>query len=88
MYYVLLQPGVNRQRVLDELGRQQIFALFHYVPLHSSPGGLRYGRAHDRMKVTDDVSERLIRLPMWMGISTEQQERVAGALSAVLSGKS
>lgn len=81
MYYILLAPQTDRKRVLAELKRQGIGAVFHYVPLHSSPAGLRHGRAHGDLPVTNSVAERLIRLPLWMGISAEQQERVVSLLS-------
>ncbi|SFG21231.1 dTDP-4-amino-4,6-dideoxygalactose transaminase [Duganella sp. CF458] len=82
MYYVLLDPGLDRQAVLDELKRNGIGAVFHYVPLHSSPAGQRYGRAHGRLEVTDTLSERLVRLPLWMGITPHQQEKVVEVLTA------
>ncbi|WP_047306830.1 dTDP-4-amino-4,6-dideoxygalactose transaminase, partial [Pseudomonas fluorescens] len=52
MYYVLLSPEIDRQRVLGELKRNDVYSVFHYVPLHSSPGGKRYGRAHGDLEVT------------------------------------
>ncbi len=76
MYYVLLAPGIDRQRVLNELKRNGIYSVFHYVPLHSSPAGQRYGRVHGALETTARQSERLIRLPLWVGISEEQQRRV------------
>lgn len=82
MYYVLLDPGLDRQSVLDELKRNGIGAVFHYVPLHSSPAGRRYGRAHGHLQITDTLSERLVRLPLWMGINPHQQEKVVEVLSA------
>ncbi|KQZ27540.1 dTDP-4-amino-4,6-dideoxygalactose transaminase [Duganella sp. Root1480D1] len=82
MYYVLLGAGLDRQAVLDELKRNGVGAVFHYVPLHSSPAGQRYGRAHGRLEVTDSLSERLVRLPLWMGITPQQQEKVVEVLSA------
>jgi len=81
MYYILLAPELDRRHVLDELKRQGILAVFHYVPLHSSPAGLRYGRTHGELSVTNALSERLIRLPLWMGISEEQQGWVVDSLS-------
>jgi dTDP-4-amino-4,6-dideoxygalactose transaminase len=84
MYFVLLAPGVNRRAVLDDLKRGGIGALFHYVPLHSSPAGQRYGRLHGELAVTRSVSERLIRLPIWVGLTEEQQARVVHALSISL----
>ena len=76
MYYVLLAPEIDRQVVLNELKRNEIFSVFHYVPLHSSPAGQRYGRVHGSLDITAHQSERLIRLPLWVGISEEQQHRV------------
>lgn len=88
MYYVLLDPGISRQFVLEEFKRHKIGAIFHYIPLHSSPAGQKYGRADGGLMVTDDLSSRLIRLPMWIGLSEEQQERVVRILSQAISGAS
>ena len=76
MYYLLLSPGIDRQRIIGEFKRNDIGAVFHYVPLHSSPGGLQYGMAHGKLTVTDSLSERLIRLPLWIGLTEAQQEKV------------
>lgn len=80
MYYVLLAPGIDRQKVLDEFKQNEIWAVFHYVPLHSSPAGIRYGRRHGDLEVTTYQSERLVRLPLWVGLSVEQQNRVVEVL--------
>lgn len=84
MYYILLAPQINRQTILNALKNAGIHSVFHYVPLHSSPGGLKYGRAHGTMAVTDQQSERLIRLPLWVGLTSEQQDQVIRILTAVL----
>jgi dTDP-4-amino-4,6-dideoxygalactose transaminase len=84
LYYILLQPGIDRQKVLDALKQDRIGAVFHYVPLHSSPAGLRFGRAHGDLALTTSLSQRLIRLPMWLGLSELQQQRVCDALGAAL----
>jgi dTDP-4-amino-4,6-dideoxygalactose transaminase len=83
MYYVLLADGIDRQVVLNELKSRGIFAVFHYVPLHSSPGGIRYGRAHGSLDVTNRQSERLIRLPLWVGLTEEQQDRAVDVLKGI-----
>lgn len=83
MYYVLLAPGIDRQRVLNEFKKQDISCVFHYVPLHSSPAGLRYGRAHGGLHVTNKQAERLVRLPLWVGLSREQQGNVIDILKAL-----
>jgi dTDP-4-amino-4,6-dideoxygalactose transaminase len=80
MYYVLLGPEVNRDKVLKFFKLNDIASVFHYVPLHSSPAGERYTRVHGEMDVTDRQSERLIRLPLWVGLTPEQQDEVADIL--------
>lgn len=84
MYYVLLAPGIDRQKVLFELKSNDIYSVFHYVPLHSSPGGQRYGRAHGELEVTIRQSERLVRLPLWVGLPAEQQDRIVEVLRNAL----
>ena len=82
MYYVLLAPEIDRQKVLDEFKRNDISSVFHYVPLHSSPAGKRYGRTHGTLDMTNKQSECLVRLPLWVGITEEQQNRVFDVLKA------
>jgi dTDP-4-amino-4,6-dideoxygalactose transaminase len=84
MYYVLLAPEIDRQKVLTELKKNDIYSVFHYVPLHSSPGGICYGRAHAELEVTIRQSKRLVRLPIWVGLSAEQQYRVVEGLHNAL----
>jgi dTDP-4-amino-4,6-dideoxygalactose transaminase len=80
MYYLLLPDGARRDRLIEQLAQRQIQAVFHYVPLHSSPAGRRYGKAAGPLEVTDDVSRRLVRLPLWVGMSEEEVDRVATAV--------
>ena len=84
MYYVLLAPELDRQSVLDEMKRNNIYSVFHYVPLHSSPAGQRFGREHGSMDVTNRLSARLIRLPLWVGLTESQQDRVVDTLAAAV----
>lgn len=88
MYYVLLDSQIDRQTVLDALKNAGVHSVFHYVPLHSSPAGKRHGRVHGSMAVTDRQSERLIRLPLWIGLTTEQQNRVITVLVTALCNSS
>ncbi len=76
MYYILLEPEINRQKLIDMLKGHNIYPVFHYVPLHSSPAGQRLGRTQGSLVVTDDLSSRLLRLPLWIGLSPIQQERI------------
>ncbi len=79
----MLAPELDRQYVLDEFNRNDINCVFHYVPLHSSPFGLRCSRTHGTLEVTAAQSERLIRLPIWLGLRQEQQQRVVNVLKNV-----
>jgi dTDP-4-amino-4,6-dideoxygalactose transaminase len=76
MYYILLSPDSDRQAVIEEFKMQDISAVFHYVPLHSSPAGMNYGRAVGNMNETNDLASRLLRLPLWIGLSNHQQDGI------------
>jgi dTDP-4-amino-4,6-dideoxygalactose transaminase len=82
MYYLLLPNLDSRARFIDELKSVGIHAVFHYVPLHSSDAGLRYGRQAGDLSVTEDASERLVRLPLWPGMADEEVARVVDAVES------
>ncbi len=83
IYYVILPSREARTKAIGELKASGIQAFFHYVPLHASPAGRRFGRAADGMTATARAGERLLRLPLWRGM-TDEPERVAGALARSL----
>jgi dTDP-4-amino-4,6-dideoxygalactose transaminase len=56
--------------------------VFHYVPLHSSPVGEKAGKVHGDMTNTDTLSERLVRLPMWLGLESRQVEVIQRVIEA------
>ncbi len=85
MYYVLLDPEIDRQKVLDDFKHNNIGSIFHYVPLHSSSAGKRYGRRHGDMDVTNKQSDRLIRLPLWVGLTEQHQDKVIQVLTHATS---
>ena len=87
MYYVILSSDIDRQKVLERLKQQGINAVFHYVPLHSSPAGKHFGRAQGELKVTDKKAAQLLRLPLWLGLTAEQQEHISQALHQALLTK-
>jgi dTDP-4-amino-4,6-dideoxygalactose transaminase len=87
LYYVLLAPRFNRQKVLEALKQNGILAVFHYVPLHSSPAGQRYARAHGSFPITATASNSLIRLPLWVGLDEPQQRKIVNVLSEALSAQ-
>lgn len=87
MYYVLLPDLAARTAFIERLMENGIQPVFHYVPLHSSPFGRSAGRAVGDLSMTDSVSDRLVRLPLWVGLEAEQRlviDEVRAALSASL----
>jgi dTDP-4-amino-4,6-dideoxygalactose transaminase len=76
MFYMLLPSHDARTRLLAHLKEARIQATFHYVPLHSSPMGQTLGGRPGQCPVTEDVSDRLIRLPFWNDLTPTQQDRV------------
>jgi dTDP-4-amino-4,6-dideoxygalactose transaminase len=80
MYYLLASDRPARDALIAALAQQGIMAVFHYVPLHSSPAGRRVGRAVGELAVTDDASDRVVRLPLWMGLADQDVERIADAV--------
>lgn len=84
MYYVLLEDEPTRAELIQALRHAGIQSVFHYVPLHTSSAGRRYGRVSGSLDVTEDVSERLLRLPLWPGMSGADVESVAAAVDHAL----
>ena len=80
MYYILLHDRVDREKVINSLDGQGIHSVFHYVPLHQSPGGLAYCRQSGSLSNTERLSSRLLRLPLWMGMTDTHVNRVTEAL--------
>jgi dTDP-4-amino-4,6-dideoxygalactose transaminase len=82
MYYIVLPDETARARVIEFLRVKGMHSVFHYVPLHSSPMGRRVGRSYGTLKVTDFISERLLRLPLWVDgdFTAEVSEAVLQAL--------
>ena len=79
MFYLLMPTLARRQEFIAYLRKRDIFALFHYVPLHSSAAGMKYGRAGN-CPVTSDVSARLVRLPFFTALDEERQSLVVNAI--------
>ncbi len=87
MYYLLLPNQEQRIRFKQELQDNGINAVSHYVPLHSSPGGIKFGRAHGQMEVTDTLADCLIRLPLWVGLESHIGSIVDKVNEIVRSGE-
>lgn len=80
IFWLLAPDAGSRSDLLAYLNGQGVNAVFHYVPLHSAPAGRRFGRTAGPLPVTDDISARLVRLPMHLGLTDADIERVIGAV--------
>jgi dTDP-4-amino-4,6-dideoxygalactose transaminase len=80
MYYLLLEGSGSRDAFIRSLASERVHAVFHYVPLHSSPAGERWGRAPAPLPVTDFAGEQLVRLPLWIELTDAEIERVISAV--------
>jgi len=86
LFYVLFHDEQVRDRVMDQLKENGILAVFHYIPLHSSPFGLEQGNRKEDLPVTEDISGRLLRLPMYAGITKDECEFIEKILITTFSG--
>jgi dTDP-4-amino-4,6-dideoxygalactose transaminase len=82
IYYLILPERDARDKMLSALKSAGIGAIFHYVPLHSSPAGREYGRAAADLPHTDRISECLVRLPIWVGMTGVEIDHVISAVEA------
>jgi dTDP-4-amino-4,6-dideoxygalactose transaminase len=85
LYYLILRDQEARDRLIRRLADDLVDTVFHYVPLHSSPAGLRLGRAHGPMPITDRTSAGLIRLPLHAGMDVSEADRVIERIHVHLS---
>jgi|SRR5271157_3605570 len=88
IFYILTRSLYERTRLIDYLQGRGILGVFHYVPLHSSAAGRKYGRVSETMHVTNHVSERLLRLPMYYELAEDEIKWVADAITKFYMGKS
>lgn len=80
MFYIKTKDMEERKALISYLKERNIAAVFHYVPLHSAPAGLRFGRFHGEDRYTTKESERLLRLPMYYNLSESDQQKVIDAV--------
>ncbi|WP_336798290.1 dTDP-4-amino-4,6-dideoxygalactose transaminase [Erwinia aphidicola] len=85
MFYLKLRDQDDRSALISWLKEAEILAVFHYIPLHSSPAGLRFGRFHGTDRATQTESERLLRLPLFYNLSDNNQKTVIGSLLSYFS---
>ena len=82
MFYVIMPSFETRQALISHLAGCGILSVFHYLPLHLSPMGLRFGGRQGDCPVTEDLSDRLLRFPFFTGMSSSEQSQVIDAVQA------
>lgn len=82
MFYIKCKDIEERTKLTAHLKDKGIMAVFHYVPLHSAPAGLRFGRFSGEDRYTTSESNRLLRLPMYYGLTAEDRNKVIAEINA------
>ncbi len=80
LMYILTNTAAERDALLDHLRARNIHAVFHFIPLHSSPGGKKYCRIHGSMHNTESIASRIIRLPLFYEMTDEEIHRTVDAI--------
>ena len=86
MYYIKAADLEERTALIEYLKENRVMAVFHYIPLHSAPAGIRFGRFHGEDRYTTKESARLVRLPLYYGLSEEDREHVIKAVKNFYGG--
>nr|WP_228038439.1 dTDP-4-amino-4,6-dideoxygalactose transaminase [Nodosilinea sp. LEGE 06152] len=76
IYYLLVDSLETRTQILAHLKRSGVQATFHYVPLHSAPAGKKYGRPSGKLNVTEDICDRIVRLPLFANMTFEETDYI------------
>ena len=82
LYYILLNDLDTRTRLINRLKEKGIMGVFHYIPLHSSPAGLKYCKTSGKLPVTDKVSDTLLRLPLFYDLTDDNQQMICREIAA------
>ena len=81
MFYIKVRDLETRTKLIENLKINGVLSAFHYIPLHSAPAGIKYGRFHGEDRYTTKESERLLRLPMYYGLEKDKITRICAILS-------
>jgi dTDP-4-amino-4,6-dideoxygalactose transaminase len=76
LFYIIAKDSEERTQLIAHLKKSGIEAAFHYVPLHTSPAGKKYGRTAGKLSITEDLSERVLRLPLYYDMTEDQVHTV------------
>ena len=76
MFYLKAKDLEERTALIGYLKQHEIMAVFHYIPLHSAPAGVKFGRFHGEDVFTTKESDRLLRLPMYYGLKKDELNKI------------
>ena len=80
IFYLITKDIQERTELISYLKKRDILSVFHYIPLHSAPAGIKFGRFNGKDEITTNYSERIIRLPLYYGLSESDQQKVIDAV--------
>ena len=83
MFYLILPDLKSRNKIIDFLKKKSILSVFHYIPLHTSPMGKKFGYCHGDLPVTEFISERLLRLPFYNNMNHEDQKLIVESIMEI-----
>lgn len=87
LYYILLKNLETRTKLIEYLKANGVLSVFHYIPLHSSPAGRKFGKSSGSLRITNRVSETLLRLPLYYGITKKDTDKIIQLVYAFFNAK-
>ncbi len=84
MYYIILPTGEMRNEMITKLREKEVQSVFHYIPLHTSPVGQRYGYKKGDLPLTEEYASRLLRLPLWADLTDDEISHVINSVKELL----
>jgi len=85
MYYLLLNSMADRDKFIEDIKIKGVNCIFHYIPLHLSDAGIKYGKSCENLDITEKYANRLVRLPLWVDLTEEKQRKIIDAVFETLS---
>jgi len=85
MYYLLFNSLEKRSYFIKKMKKQKIHCVFHYIPLHKSPAGIKHCRSHGKLNNTEHLADKLVRLPMWIGLAETQESIIKEFKKCILT---
>lgn len=85
MYFIVLPNRIIRDKLMDKLKEKGVSAVFHYIPLHTSPMGIKLGCKNGDLPVTEEYADRILRLPLYYDLTEEEQVYICDSVKEILN---